>query len=92
MIVNFKDRATEDVYHGADTKAARSIPKNIWPIARRKLDLLNRARTLADLTVPPGNDFMKYRSGYKIRVNDQYRLTFKFENGNATDVLISDTH
>jgi toxin HigB-1 len=44
------------------------------------------------MKAPPNNRLMKYAGGYKIRVNDQYRITFKFERGNATDVMVSDTH
>jgi proteic killer suppression protein len=68
------------------------IPKYLWPIVRRKLDQLNRAATIKDMKAPPNNRLMKLGGGYKIRVNDQYRITFKFGKGNATDVLVSDTH
>lgn len=92
MILSFKDQATKDIYDGLDSKAARKIPKEVWVVARRKLDQLNRAITTDDMKAPPNNRLMKFRDGFKVRVNDQYRLTFKFANGNATDVLISDTH
>lgn len=92
MIVGFKDGTTRDIYDGLESKAARQIPKELWPIVRRKLDLLNRATTIEDMKAPPNNRLMKFGSGYKIRVNDQFRITFKFDKGNATDVLVSDTH
>jgi proteic killer suppression protein len=92
MILGFKDTATRDIYDGLDSKAARQIPKELWAISRRKLDQLNRATSIDDMRAPPNNRLMKYKDGYKIRVNNQYRITFKFDNGNATDVLVSDTH
>ena len=92
MILGFKDTATRDIYDGLDSKPARQIPKELWAIARRKLDQLNRAATIEDLRAPPNNRLMKYKGGYKIRVNNQYRITFKFDKGNATEVCVSDTH
>jgi len=92
MILGFKDQATRDVYDGLDSRAARRIPRELWEVARRKLDQLNRAATIQDMRAPPNNRLMKFGNGYKVRVNDQYRMTFNFDRGNATDVLISDTH
>lgn len=92
MILGFKDQATRDLYDGLDSKAARTIPKAIWEVARRKLDQLNRATSIQDMRAPPNNRLMKFGNGYKVRINDQYRMTFVFAGGNATDVQISDTH
>jgi toxin HigB-1 len=96
MILNFRDRATEDIYHGDDTKAARSIPRTIWNLAARKLDLSNAARDVQDLRVPPGNrlEMLKgNRKGwYSIRINDQYRIVFQWNDGNAKEVGIVDYH
>jgi proteic killer suppression protein len=96
MILNFQDRTTEDIYNGDDTKAARSIPRTIWKVAARKLDLLNAARDVQDLKVPPGNrlEMLKgNRKGwYSIRINDQYRIVFQWNDGNAKDVGIVDYH
>jgi proteic killer suppression protein len=96
MILNFQDRTTEDIYHGDDTKAARSIPRTIWKVAARKLDLLNAARDVQDLKVPPGNrlEMLKgNRKGwYSIRINDQYPIVFQWNDGNAKDVGIVDYH
>jgi proteic killer suppression protein len=68
----------------------------IWPVIRRKLDALHRARTLADLRLPAGNrlELLKgARSGTSsLRVNDQYRITFRFEEGHAHDVVCEDYH
>lgn len=92
MISSFADRTTEDIYHGAETKAARRIPKELWPVARRKLDMLNRATVPEDLKSPPGNRLKRVGKVYAIRINDQFRITFMFEAGNASDVLITDYH
>ncbi|HEU4345544.1 MAG TPA: type II toxin-antitoxin system RelE/ParE family toxin [Candidatus Binatia bacterium] len=97
MIRSFADRGTEDIFNGADTRAARTMcPKSLWPIARRKLDQLNRVRDLADLTVPPGNRLERLRGDrlgqYSIRINEQYRVCFRWENGYADEVEIADYH
>jgi toxin HigB-1 len=96
MILNFQDRTTEDIYNGDDAKAARTIPRTIWKVAARKLDLLNAARDVQDLKVPPGNrlEMLKgNRKGrYSIRINDQYRIVFQWNDGNAKDVGIVDYH
>ncbi|RMI25799.1 MAG: plasmid maintenance system killer protein, partial [Calditrichaeota bacterium] len=56
MIRSFKDAATEDIFNGIDSKAARkACPQHLWKVAVRKLDLLDAAETLDDLRVPPGN-------------------------------------
>ena len=96
MIANFKDDATRDIYDGANTKAARSIPMQVWSVAQRKLDSLNAAQDLKDLASPPGNRLEslkgKWAGEYSIRVNDQYRIVFGFSAGRATDVRITDYH
>jgi proteic killer suppression protein len=96
VIVGFADRATEDIFHGSETKAARNIPKTLWAVARRKLDMLNGAQFIQDLTVPPANRLEKLRGSlagrYSIRINDQYRIVFRFDRGQASDVLITDYH
>ena len=96
MIRSFADTATEDVFYGADTRAARRLPKELWPVMRRKLDMLHAAKTLADLLVPPGNRLESLRgdqSGrHSIRVNQQFRITFRFHEGGAWEVLCEDYH
>jgi proteic killer suppression protein len=96
MIVNFGDKATEDIYHGTDSKAARQIPNTVWRIAARKLDMVNAAHDLRDLKVPPANRLEALKgklSGFhSIRVNDQFRITFRWDEGNARDVEITDYH
>ena len=96
MITSFKDGATEDLFHGAHSKKALKIPRNIWPAAQRKLDILNAAHELIDLRVPPGNRLESLKGHLKeyhsIRINDQFRLVFKWFDGNASEVHIKDYH
>ena len=96
MIRSFGDAATADVYYGRDTKAARQLPKPLWPVIRRKLDALHRARALRDLRLPAGNRLEALkgdRTGlFSVRVNEQYRITFRFEGGHAEDVACEDYH
>ena len=96
MIGSFGDRATEDVFHGTNSKQARRLPKQIWVLVRRKLDLLNAAHRLEDLRVPLGNRLEALRGDlkgfYSIRVNDQYRIIFRFEEGRAYEVKCEDYH
>ena len=96
MIRSFVDAATEDIFHGANTKAARRIPKSLWQVVRRKLDMVNGARGVSALRVPPGNRLEALegnRAGtFSIRVNDQYRITFRFEGEDAHDVCCEDYH
>lgn len=97
MIRSFKDRGTEDVFDGAETKAARkACPSSLWKIARRKLDQINRVEDLRALAIPTANHLERLRgdrSGqYSIRINDQYRICFIWEHGYADDIEITDYH
>ena len=97
MIVSFSNKATEDIYNGADTRPARgSAPPQLWVIARRKLDQLNRVEKLRSLSIPPGNRLEPLRGNrrgqHSIRVNQQYRICFRWEDGDAYDVEITDYH
>ncbi len=96
MIVSFGSQATEDVYHGMSTKHARSIPESLWTVAHRKLDMLNAAHLLIDLRVPPGNRLEKlvgnFDGYHSIRINDQYRIIFRWDDGHVHDVTITDYH
>jgi len=96
VIRGFADQGTEDLYHGKSSKHARKVPKSIWRVVQRKLDLLNRAVSLRDLRVPPSNRLEKLRGNlegfHSIRVNDQYRIIFAFRDGDAYDVQVLDYH
>jgi toxin HigB-1 len=97
VILTFVDKGTEDIYDGIDSSGARkSCPKILWSISRRKMDQLNRAVDLNDLSVPPGNRLERLKGNRKgqssIRINQQYRICFRWENGDAYEVEIADYH
>jgi proteic killer suppression protein len=97
MIKSFKNKATEDIYNGKITKAAmRTCPNNIWKIASRKLDQLDSILSLDELRVPPGNrleSLSGQRKGqFSIRINDQFRICFKWSEAGPDDVEITDYH
>jgi len=97
VILDFADQATEDIFHGVRSKAARRcLPVELWAAARRKLDRLDQAREPRDLADPPGNRLEALKGDYagffSIRVNEQYRIVFRFERGDARDVRIVDYH
>ncbi len=97
MIVSFADAGTEDVFNGHDSKAARrACPRTAWSIARRKLDQLNAATRLDTLRVPPGNRLAALtgdrRGQHSIRINDQFRVCFRWSSAGAEAVEIVDYH
>jgi proteic killer suppression protein len=96
MILSFGDKTAEDIFNGENTRAARAIPNSLWKTAARKLDLLNAAHELLDLRSPPGNR-LEALSGslagfHSIRVNDQYRIVFKWVGRGAEKVRVLDYH
>jgi len=91
------DAGTEDIFHGVASKAARRcLPPVLWPAARRKLDRINRAVEPRDLADPPGNRLEalkgQYAGFFSIRLNDQYRIVFRFGHGDAREIAIVDYH
>jgi len=97
MIVSFRDSGTEDIFNGANTKRARqTCPESIWPVALRKLEYVNAAAKLSDLRMPPSNrlhPLVADRAGqHAIRINDQYRVCFRWTDQGAEDVEITDYH
>ena len=94
-IRSFGDPATADLYHGRRTSRARRFPQDILSVALRKLDMLNAAFRLADLRSPPGNRLEALKGDlvgfYSIRVNEQWRIIFRWENG-AHEVSLVDYH
>ncbi len=96
VIQSFADAATADIFVGVASKAARRMSPVLWPAIRRKLDLVHRARSVQDLRVPPGNRLERlkgHRNGeWSLRVNDQFRITFRFEDGHAYQVACEDYH
>lgn len=93
MIKSYRDRATATI---ADGQVARKLPQDMQRAALKKLRQLNAASVLDDLRIPPGNRLEMLqgdREGqHSIRINDQWRLCFRFEDGNAYDVEIVDYH
>lgn len=96
MIVSFADQATQDIYNGVNSKVARKLPKQLWERIRDKLDLLNASQTIGDLRVLPANRLEKLRGNwqgfYSVRVNEQYRIVFRFEAGHCSAVQCIDYH
>ena len=97
MIRSFRNQATKDVFDGTRSKAASKVcPPELWSVARRKLDQLNQAEILNDLRSPPGNrlePLKRDRAGeHSIRINDQYRICFRWADAGPEDVGITDYH
>ncbi len=96
MIASFKDSDLEKFHYEGAGKRTRRIPADVHGIIRRKLDMLFNATTLNDLRVPPANRLKKLRGRlrgrHSIRVNDQWRIVFRWERGAAHDVQLTDYH
>lgn len=95
MIVGFADRATQDIFDGLNSKAARSVPQQLHRVASRKLDIINQSSDLSDLAAVPGLELEKLAGRlshlHSIRINRQYRILFRWNDktGSASDVEIS---
>lgn len=93
MIKSFKDKETEKIY---DQYFSKKLPNSIQKIALRKLMMIDSAETLNDLSVPPANKLEALKGDRKgqhsIRINDQYRVCFKYKGGDFYDVEITDYH
>jgi toxin HigB-1 len=93
MIVSFGNGETEKIWNG---ERSRRLPSDIQAVALRKLRLINAAKKIDDLRVPPGNRLERLkgdRAGeWSIRVNDQWRICFRWSEGGAEDVTIADYH
>ena len=93
MIRNFADKEAEKIWDGT---LSRRLPADLQTIARRKLRMLNNAENLNDLRVPPANRLEALkgdrRGQYSIRINDQWRICFRWADGDAHDVRIIDYH
>ena len=91
MIRSFGDKDTAELYNG---RTPRHFPSEIVVTARRKLDMINAATDIKDLRSPPGNRLEQLKGameGYwSIRVNDQWRITFRWTAPDATEVLLVD--
>ena len=88
MIESFGNRLAEALFYDKSSRATKAFPQELRRIARRKLLYLHDAAELKDLRVPPGN-----RKGlHSIRISDQWRVEFRWQNGQALDVEIADYH
>lgn len=93
MIQSFRSKETEKIWIGIRSK---KVPEEIQYIARRKLRMLNNSLNMNDLIIPPSNNLEKLKGDLKdyhsIRINDQWRIIFHWENGHAYNVEIIDYH
>lgn len=96
MIESFGDRATEDLFHGRNTNRVRRLPTQILNATLNKLDVLNAAHKIQDLREPPSNRLETLKGDlkgfYSIRVNNQWRIIFRWSNSGATHVSLVDYH
>ena len=95
MIQSFKDEGTRDLFNGRSTKKAlKCCPAKLWRIAGRKLDQLDSAEQLEDMRVPPGNRLESLSGNRKgqhsVRINEQYRICFVWQDRGPCDVEIVD--
>jgi proteic killer suppression protein len=93
MIISFGNKQTEKIWGGERVKG---LPTEIQEIGRRKLRMLNNSTNINDLRVPPSNRLEKLSGNlkefYSIRINDQWRIIFKWKSSNAFEVEIIDYH
>ena len=96
MIQSFADEASADLFRDRNTRSARRIPRQLWRGVQRKLKLVDVAVRLEDLAVPAGNRLELLKGDqagrHSIRVNEQYRVTFRWENRHAHEVRVEDYH
>lgn len=93
MITSFGSKGTRKIWNGERVKG---FPTGLQEIARRKLRMLNNSQNLTDLQIPPSNKLEKLKGNlagyYSIRINDQWRIIFKWDKGNSSDVEVLDYH
>jgi proteic killer suppression protein len=96
VIQSFGDETTADLFRERNTRAARRIPRAVWRVGQRKLKAIDVAARLEDLTIPAGNRLERLKGDqagrHSIRINDQYRVTFLWEQGHAYEVRVEDHH
>jgi proteic killer suppression protein len=96
MITSIADQTTRDIFDGLNSKAARKLPRQLHRKAQKLLDLLNGAASVNDLRIPPGNHLEvlkgKWNGFHSIRINDQWRIVFRWTAGDAEEVCILDYH
>jgi proteic killer suppression protein len=93
VIKSFSNKETEKIWNGIQSK---KLPSEIQNVARRKLRMINNAQNITDLRIPPANHLEKLSGNlsglYSIRINNQWRIIFNWENDNAYEVQIIDYH
>jgi proteic killer suppression protein len=93
MILSFGSKETEKIWKG---ELVSKLPNEIQEIGRRKLRMLNNSQNISDLKIPPANRLERLsgdlKDYYSIRINDQWRIIFKWSSGNASEVKIVDYH
>lgn len=97
MIKSFHNKGTEDIFNGVNSKDARKLYlRAIWNIATRKLDQLDSVQSLEELRIPPGNMLEPLKGDrkeqYSMRINEQYRICFKWSKTGPSIVEITDYH
>lgn len=96
MVKSFADPGTADLFHDLYTRAARRFPKDVWRRIQKKLIVLDTAQRLADIGALPGSRIEVLKGDqagrHSIRVNDRYRLTFRFDAGDCYEVRCEDCH
>jgi proteic killer suppression protein len=96
VIVSFGDKLTEAVFNGTPARLLKRLPPDVLKRANQKLDYLNSASDLIDLEAPPGNRLESLKGELKglhsIRVNDQWRIVFRWQGSDAHDVRLMDYH
>ncbi|MDM8552256.1 type II toxin-antitoxin system RelE/ParE family toxin [Desulfobacterales bacterium HSG2] len=97
MVQSFRNKGTEDIFNGKRTKAARkTCPPPLWPIAARKLEQLDSVISTDELLIPPGNKLEMLKGNrmgqHSIRINDQYRICFRWIAEGPEHVEITDYH
>jgi toxin HigB-1 len=93
MIISFDSKETEKIWHGERVK---NLLFEVQVIGRRKLRMLNNSQTISDLKIPPSNRLEKLggkmKDFYSIRINNRWRIIFKWKNGHSHEVKIVDYH
>ena len=96
MIKNFGNRATQDIYDGINSRYSRKLHRSLHAKAQRLLDQINAAPSLEFLSIPPGNKLEKLAGDKKgfwsLRINEQWRIIFRWESNDYYDVKIVDYH
>jgi proteic killer suppression protein len=97
MIRSFADQATEDIFNGKNSRAARrALPQQLVRVALRKLEQLDSVERLDDLRIPPGNRLEALKGDrvgqHSIRINEQYRVCFEWSDSGPDAVEVVDYH